>query len=500
MLSIAGLFVLQGCAEKSNDPFDSIHYTPYDKEFTARLKGYINSSFDSAQVKSKQGNPALYLDFSSGINKAIGVPDVNSLITHCYNAILTQNFDVFQLGMQKVTPIAISNPTQLGQKISSASAYSDIYAPIQVAVEQIVQSKNDALLITDFEEWQNNKEITNTAYLKIPFKKWLSEGNSIHFFIADYVENKANKHIYFTVFSYGPVDENSMLTKLEKILSPLKRFDLTDVKFKLVSHYPSEKSGGIFYDSKGTTEITRNVLDLKETYFNGLKEGKSFEIYPFGLDWKTIDEIHTAYVEKNDFNDFFRGLSIDLDNEDAFIYNDFAVEVYDVSSDFEQYEKSEEVKKHKPKIEKGSNGENKFATSEVDKIALFCYEVNGNVKAECIYKKQDPIPIDEMFVLNTDLFKNTKDVDKKKVDIAVTFHSKYNIRGLKDPDGLKRIDIITLPPEPNMNNQELNLFKWVNPKGLPNNALYESIKSTLEENTVRPPKRVIYSFYIKTLL
>ena len=77
----------------------------------------------------------------------------------------------------------------------------------------------------------------------------------------------------------------------------------------------------MFNDAAGKTDREKNILDVKEGYFNGITEGKSFEIYPLGLDWKTIDETISAYKEQNLFNDFFRGIFVDFGREDAFIFN-----------------------------------------------------------------------------------------------------------------------------------------------------------------------------------
>ncbi|WP_158797878.1 hypothetical protein [Pedobacter sp. L105] len=500
---IAGIFALftlvlscDSCTHPTDDPFADAKFNPYDEAVGKRIEAY-NAIIAPNNANSKSGNPALYIDFSSGINKAFADPRIKSMMTDCFNTVLAQKFDVYKLGSNKITPLNVNNTTELGQQVSNASEYADIWAPIQSAVEKIVDGHNDALLITDFEEWQQNSEVINTAFLKIPFSKWLSKGNTIHFFIADYKEGKVDKHIYFTVFNCGRPIESSMISKLESKLGPLTiRFDLSTQSYKLYTGYASEKSGGIFYDASGTSDKAKNVLDLKDSYVNGLKNGNPFEFYPLGVDWKTIDQLHTTYSSQGQFNDFFRKLYIDLSNDDSYIFGDFIVKVSDVTSDFDKFSKSEEAKKHQPKLTKGNNGEAKLAVGQIDPIALSCYQNNGKLKDEWIYKPEAGVSLNEVFILNKSLFTNTKASENKKVEFGVAFDPKFNLKNIKNPEGLVKVDILLNTAKPNLTNAKLSKFQWINSENIPNIALSESIKNTLQE--LKPANKVIYSYYIKT--
>jgi hypothetical protein len=496
------LVQLVGCGDKSTDPFVGMNFDPYGVGFVERVKAYHEESGKQELVNhpARDERVSLYLDFSSGINKAFADPSIAKLMSITFNSVMSKDFDVYKMGSKKIVPMEVSDLTQLGEKIANPSEYLDIYAPIQQTVEQIVDSRHDVLLITDYEEWQGGKEVANTAFLKIPFTKWLSEGNSIHFFVGDYLENNLLKHLYFTVFTYGEINENSLITRLEPVLSQLNRYDLSQPNIKVKNRYGIANLGGVFNDAAGKTDREKNILDVKEGYFNGITEGKSFEIYPLGLDWKTIDETISAYKEQNLFNDFFRGIFVDFGREDAFIFNKISLEVYDVSADFERYARSVEALKHKPKLEKGVNGEDKFSDSEKDLIALACYDTKGQVSnKDCIYEKQAPVAVNEMFAVNDQLFKNTRETDHSKVELGVTFHPLYKMEVIKNPDALKRIDLVLDAPDVNLNSHELDLFKWRNAKGVPNLALYESIRAVIQEPEVRPAKKLIYTYYVKTL-
>lgn len=502
MISFSGVFVLfltlAGCGNGSTsvDPFVAAKFNAYDSGLGKRIEAYQNHIvLNGENVRS--GNPSLYIDFSSGINKAFADPGIKAMMANCFNTVLAQKFDVYKLGSGKITPLNIANTTQLGQQVGDASQYVDIWAPIQAAVDQIVEGNNDALLITDFEEWQKNIEITNTAFLKIPFSKWLEKGNSIHFFIADYNESGIDKHLYFTVFSYGRANETSMLSKLEAQLSTRTiRFDLSTKPYTLRTGYSGEKSGGLFYDESGQSDQAKNVLDLKDNYINGLKNGSYFEFYPLGLDWKTIGNLQKTYSSQGQFADFFRRLYIDLSQEDSYKLEDFTVKVTDVTTDFEHFSECEEAKRHKPKTTKGANGEAKFADNENDPIALECYNIDGKLKEKWVYKPQSGAALNEVFALNNSLFANTKKSDNKNVELGVSFDPKFNVKNIKNPNGLVKVDIVLNTAIPNLTSAKLSKFQWINSKHIPNTALYESVRNTLQE--LKPANQIVYSYYIKT--
>lgn len=480
---------------KTADPFVATNFNSFDQEVGRRIETY-NHVVSSNHSTEKSGNPSLYIDFSSGINKAFTDPAIQGMMTDCFNTILAQKFDVYKLGSNKLTAMNVANTTELGQQVSDPSQYADIFAPIQKAAEKIVEGNNDALLITDFEEWQKDKEVTNTAFLKIPFSKWLEKGNSIHFFIADYKEGVVDKHIYFTVFSCGNPDASSMISKLQTKLGPLTtRFDLSNNNFELSTEYPSKKTGGIFYDLNAKSDKAKNVLDLKDTYLDGLKNGNYFEFYPLGIDWENISKLHNSYSSQNQFNDFFRKLIIDLSNEDSYMSGAFETKVSDITADFENFSKAEEAKKHKPILVKGNNGEAKFADAGNDAIALACYDTNGNLKEQWGYKSQPAIPINDVFVLNKLLFANTLSSNKKHVELGVSFDPKFNIKNIKNPEGLIKVDILLSTATPNLSGVKMSKFQWLNAKKVPNTALAESIKNTLQE--LKPNNKIVYSYYIK---
>jgi len=470
------------------DPF--VTFDPYDKDIAKRVEAYHSTNTPNI-ANSKTGNPSIYMDFSSGIKSALKVATIKGFVNTCLSEITGKgNVSVYKLGHNSVS---LSVVTDKSLPDTFYNPGGDIYAPLEAAVDSITQKDNDALLITDFEEIEKNgKEKIVGNFLKSYFLKWINKGNSIHFYIADYREdNKVDKHIYFTIFNCGNADENSMLTKLQDKLK-LPNYTLSNKTYKLSPKYPTVHSGGIFYDQTGKTEKDKNVLDLKDNYLSGVNKGNFFEFYPIGLDWKHIDKFHSTFTH------LFRNLFIDLNNEDAFTYSDFDVKVNDATEDFVFFAKCNEALHHKPQITIGTNGESKFSDNEKDPTALSCYDSKGILKDEWKYKPKELKALPELFVLNKELFNNTKTSHKDNVEFAILFDSKFNVKNITNPDGLVKVDIVINKASPSLGNPMLNKFKWksLTQTNSENTALYTSITSTLDDIT--PTNKSIYTYYIKT--
>lgn len=446
-------------------------FDPYGQGLAERLNDYNNVHADV-----KKGTPGLFIDFSEGINNAFKTSVVSNLMSECFNTILTDKFEVYKLGSNTLTPLPVNDPTQLGQEIGNQGNYKDIWAPIQKAVDTITNADNDALLITDFEEWNNKTEVTNTAYLKLPFSKWLAKGYSIHFFIVDYKEGNVDKHIYFTIFNAT----NHLLSKLAPKLSPHStRFDLSTDAYSLSTNYTDPTSGGIYND--------KNILDLKKDQYI---RNQSYEYYPLGLGWKDI-----ADIRKDDanFTDIFRNLFIDLSNQDSYSFKAFEVQTFNVTADFDNFSKADYALHHPPKTITGKNGETIMSEEEKDPVLLGYYNQDGTFKAAYKYKPQPLKPLPNYFRLNQPLFDNTSKTDKKKVELGIIFDPAFTP---SEADTLLRINIVLTDATPNVDNPTLQKFKWTNTKGIENAALYQSVLNTLQEQ--RPANKTIYTYYIKT--
>jgi hypothetical protein len=504
---LSALFTGCNCNNADADPFIEEKFDAFDDSLGQRVEAYHQAVF-ADNANASKGKPSLYIDFSSGIYQALAKKNNLAILTNVYNSLPSTALDVFKLSSDSIVSMKHED---IDREVADPNKYKEIYAPITKAVTEIVSKKNDALLVTDFEAYEppsskKRAEITDIAYLKELFKDWLSKGNSIHFFISEYKENNIDKRLFFTIFSYGRVSNESLISRIEtsNLISGLIRFDLSNKEFVLSQKYDAEKNGGIFYDLSQKAEKAINVLDLQNnSYINGLKKSTgNFEFYPFGLDWKTIGLQRETYKEQGQFNDFFRKIFVDISNEDSYHIEALSVKVTDVTSDFEQFAKCREVIKHQPHIGKGSNGEDKFSDTEKDLIALNCYEPSGKVKEQWIYHTEPGNDVPEVFAFNKVLFDNTAgNSDRKKAELAVSFDPKFSVKNIPSSARLLRVDIVVNKATVPAANGKMEKFSWTSTTKKPalNTALAASITNVLAEPKVKPDQHVIYSYYIKTL-
>lgn len=484
-----GLFAALSALQCNPDPFRD--FNPYDTELGSRIDAYHDTKYPESMIqKDKQ---SMYIDFSTGIQIAFNTPQNKELLTKVFNTLLGTELQVFKLGSKNIDPM----PNITGQIIYKSEEYKDKYAPITKAVKDIIIQNREAFLITDFEEYDlttaKAEEITKKAYLIDDFKKWLKNGNSIRFYVSDYIENKTTKHLYYAVFYTSNSD---ILPKVSNALAVLPHFDLTNKGYQLSQGYETTTSGGIFYDATAGTDVAKNVLELdKKKYINGFTEHKNYEFYPLLPDWEYIEKTKNELQ----FKDFFRKLFIDLSNTDSYNISDLDVKVYDITNDFELFAKCLKVAEQKPIVTKNKNGENLLSADENDDITLACYDDKGKIKKEWIYKPIITPSIPDLFTLNKKLFTNSKNSsNNKKAEIAVSFDSKFNIKNIDNPNGLLRVDIVIKSAQANSATKS-NLFKWNSTiSSTENIALYESIQNTLADPKINPTNTVIYTYYIKT--
>lgn len=501
------------CGNNHSDPFDEIGFNAFDRDLGSRIERYHQATLSNIQPE-RTGSSHVYIDFSNGLHQAYIGNSNNTALTQWITQALSAepNIEWFKLANSVIEPMDF-DPKTLYNKIVEPKSYStDIMAPIEKSIYELTQRHNDGLLITDFEEFELDKftkkgkeQFQNFA--KKYFEDWLKKGNSITFFITDFTEKAkdgrmVDKHLYYIVFTYGKQSNNSMLTKIEYALKGRSflpvRFDLSNSSYKLSTDYKSDQTGGVFYDLKASEDKKRNVLDFKkELYLQKINLGNPFEFCEFGLDWLTIEELKESYQ----FNYLFKGLLINLEYEDVYSIEDIEVKTYDVTSDFIQFAKGEEVLKHHPTLIKDENGDNQFALEGNNQVAISCYDKDGKLKENWKYNYKVTTPLTNLFVLNTKLFNNTRTTKKSQVELEVNFDEKFKVKNIPNPSGLMRVDLVITKVNPNLSNPKLNLFKWnsTTRKGDINEALYESIRNTIGSSAVVPKDKIIYTYYIKTL-
>lgn len=471
-----------------------------DKLLIEVNKDLIEDYFDKdQQLKGEQLPPNVYVDFSDGMVQAYTSNSDNAKILESITQKLTGT-DIcwFGLGGGEIKKLDYPS-TQLYNKVTDPKSYStEIMAPIEGALIDILKNGVEALLITDFEEYTPDKKEQFENFAKSYFTDWIKKGNSIEFIITNYQEKTKDKriiekHLYFIVFN----TPNSKLLKdidyaLEGRGYTFERFSLTNKICSLSNNYGGVKKAGVYYDEKGD-DITTAINF--EDYSNGLLKDKMYEFLPLRMPWTEVFNNSKSLMQEGTpkpFKDFLRNLFVDFSQATNYQIDEVELRVTDITLDYSKYFNSKEARKFKPEFAKNDNGETIVSNYSDENISKF-YETNGELKTEYIYSPEQYPTIEEMFILNKSLFENNFQDDKSKVEIAVKFHE--NFTGiLQNPNAIIRIDVVVKKCTPIVNN--LTIFEWESTtnKSKKNTSLSEAIRNTLDN--INPKGVIIYSYFI----
>lgn len=446
---------------------------------------FSRASLDSYVELTKQENKlrdgaSVYFDMSDGMNCA-------------YNEILHQKIqqaiidklaandavDFFSLADGIITPVTMSH-TELYNYMMSAANFQHQRAPIEKTLDLIVEKKQPALLITDFEEYKGSV-IERAAYAKRDFIKWLACGFNITFYKWDFCEKNKLKHMFLAVFDDNGNRLNSLVNNAIKNVCPqIETFVLGSREFSYPtsSKYLSLKQGGNYHNSKGQDIVTAVLEDgSSEGYISYAKPyatangdfgnftrlnqlvGSFSEYYPIGIEW--TNAISNSKIMQQDgiaaddlYTHLLSNLYVNFAAQDGFDIKDVEVRVFDMQNTIEEMQ-------------------NNLSVSALDSIE----------------KK-------EIF----EIFKASMVLDEFENEswnkISVDFHDKFN--GIfppeVQPDDLLKANIVISNAEPINKNKIEKFFGW-----LDNFSLAKSVQETLSASSSNPEGRVLFSYYIKSL-
>jgi hypothetical protein len=195
--------------------------------------------------------------------------------------------------------------------------------------------------------------------------------------------------------------------------------------------------------------------------------------------------------------DFYRGLKVNLSNNQFFDINQLDIDVYEVSSDFENFAKYYQVSQGKPKFITDDKGAKILDPN--DSYSCF-YDNNGKIKTENNYSVsiQDK-KLNELFSFNQELFSNTLKSNAASADLAIKLHPNFNENDpiLNNEKGYNLVRVDFKVKGFNPKTSDLSMFQW--------NALWkrgelnQSLKSSIEQAIVstKPEGKVIYTLFIK---
>jgi hypothetical protein len=473
--------------------------------YSEKISDYYDASIGGVSL-TKKGNQSIYVDFSIGIQSALSQPTINNLVKLISGNLQGEQLDWWGLGEEfgGVGQIAYEKNRDFYNKVTSLTSYKTNKAPIEDALKRIISSKNDALLITDFEEYSKNGLEEKSPFAADEFTKWVENGNSIHFYYSNY--HPFGKNLYFVIFSFGNIDENSLLTKFqtaikgrESELIGLKKFVISPRPFLVSNNYGGIEKSVLSIDpdvENSEALVLGNSEEALLSYQNAsiLEENsRPFEAFEFG---QSLNDLYEFYFKGK--RRFARNLKLNVKNDSIYSLNNLKVQVVNVTSDYVKFIKYKEASKNAPILEKDDGNNNVWSkTDSEDPIIIDSYIKNTNkLKKDLVYKYSPGEPLEELFDFDKGVFIDRLRNTPSDIELITTFHKNFNGKFNSAEAQILRLDYLVETVDVKIT-PKLDDFKWksVIDKGRSeNSSLKESIIQTL--NNVKP-KGIIYSYFLK---
>ncbi len=436
---------------------------PYYPEI---LQAY--QEYHQPKVDFEKGYDA-YFDLSDGLLSAY----VDDAQKNCLKSIVnkvTGNSNCGNIYTLKNSTIEKTEKrqTELYNYIMDPKSYQMI-APIEKSLMQILSGKKAALLVTDFEEY-NNGQIQQQNYAKKYFIEWLNKGNSIVFFIFDYKENGKSKHLYYTVFD---TPDHTLLSETEDALkgngANYQVFRLNNNQVVFSNNYPAVTKGGIYRDSSGD-DILCGLVETGENDCYTIYDTYHSEFYPFEESWVNMTSNVRDILNPDDldpdeppFNHLISGVTADFERLSGYNIKKLDIVITDMQSDFDTFAGYYAFKMD------GSNSDD-----------------NGHVAKEYDYPniRISNARIQDMFVFGGS-------VKDGKAELALDFRRYFGGEVANmPPTDLIRVDVVIAECEPRYGVLS-PLFEWTG-----NTSLIQAVKNTLEDQN--PIGHVIYTYFLKS--
>lgn len=443
------------------------------------LDKYVETvDVETSKSKTLKPGTAVYVDFSDGMNHAYATDLSQNALRSVVNAFtgVSGETKFYSLADSKITPL---NETQTGiyNAIMSGANYTKTMAPIEETLKTIVSNRQSALLITDFEEY-NNGVIQRQNYAKDYFISWLADGYNIIFYKIDYTEKGAQKHLYFTVFD-SP--ESKLSAEVEKALGSyvgkgVDKFVLAGNCFNFggATDYLSSTQGGNYHNSGGEDIVSAVMEGGTDEAFKDytLTAFSPFvEYYPLGVDWKNINENIKATQEEgmpaeDKFTHFLSKFYVDFDMQNGYTINGVATNVVNFEPAMQQ-------------------------------IIMTTDSLNNEGKEFAIPAKlAEGKPVLDMFTASMAPAKPANLPGHNWTEIFVDLDSRFQGElpsGMTSAQDLLKIDVVIADATPRLEDIE-SFFAWPG-----NTSLSESVKNTLLSDKVNPKGRTIITYFVKVI-
>lgn len=462
----------------------------------ALLANYLRASSGyNANAEKLEPEVKIYVDKSSGINEAFS--SVGGLAVSQLTTILNYYNNAKYLSvLSDIRPFDLGGSAP-GNYFTNGSNYDPVAkANLRSALREISSNNGLAFFISDCEEFDDaGQEIISDAWAKDDLISWLNKGNTVHFWITDFQKQGVTKHLYFIAFvpSQTTSDDRNFSSLVNDLNSKNpKHLELSNKNWVVLKPEWAQQSTGL-----DANLLADRVFD-KTTYL------RDFESQPTAYEY-----IDIAYPLKAEVlttqgalkgPDFYKGLKVNLSNNQFFDISQIDIDAYEVSNDLENFTKFYQISQGKPKFITDQKGAKVLDTS--DPFSCF-YDNDGKIKSENNYSVsvQDK-KLNELFSFNQELFSNTLKTNPAAAELAIKLHPNFNendpaLNNNKDGYNLVRVDFKVKGFS--SKTPDLGMFQWnsalTSNAGRTNAGLKESIQQAIV--STKPDGKVLYTLFIK---
>ena len=512
----AFFFGCQGCSEQATYVDQWYAGQSIDELVTE----YHNQIFPTS-TPAPNSRRSLYIDFSSGIQKAFENSELNKdyldgVIAKAYGQ---GSFDFFRL-LNGDTVRMPNDQEKIAQTVFDPTSYQGIFAPIQEAIEKLASEGRSGIVVSDWEDYSRDKKGAPCNPEKViepfcveSFTSWLNDGGRIEFrYLPRYnetnrrtcngYEGASDKHLYFAFFiAEGDDAMVSMLSDLdarwEENHDPASQFALHQ-----------GMKAGYRNDSGGLTQYLSQMGFLRRE-IDGSTELISV---PFPMDKGLVDThlIKALGMQNNpEDNDYWnKGIVFDSEQNELFKVTGLDIQVSDATRDFASYLADRMLSNYAtvgvaPILTTDVHSKAQIWDSlQVTQLMLNCFEENtATVKKQYAFAPSAPSEVKQVFEMAEGSIEQLTN-DPGNVELNLKSSSELDPNQLVcDSHGkLLRVDYV-VPKKgfKDVRTDALNDFAWesLTEDGVTNESLRKSISITAEScgPDDAPDSYILYTQY-----
>ena len=529
---MVALFV--SCTGCKHDPACPQNDTPMKQQVQAYLE---HNRVEEANHQFAPGYSA-YFDFSDGMQHAR-----DDQKTQYYKKVVdfitgfSYRWDVYSLANDQIEPLEYSQ-NDLWNKIMNVDC-REIKAPINKTLEKIVDEDKLALLVTDFEEYEDSEVmgkslIEQAPYATEDFEAWLSRGGVIKFYIMSYVERPKSlppldKKLFFVVFDNKDMELSS---QIDKQFRPTNASELEEYNKNVTKYVLKNDSYGVYTDYRGgkggNYDGDYDPMVLQEF---GLYEDFNTEFYDMGNSWSDVfGLLYEAKQKDKACEGLISKLYLNLSDEDARSISKLELRVTDITDDFEAYSQHEFAMGFEPQPIEDEEGNMVVSVDPKSEAACF-FDAEGQLLPEYEYEPMPKKVIkNELLEINQAIFDESRKESPEKtrivIDFAKVFSEAYGyddeeenyiwinedmLDVIKSYEGkVLQVDIYVATTNYDDNQRPDSLFNfeshiWKKRNGQmvrelnqPNDCIYQSIQNVLKHShKLNSDGKVIYTYIIR---